>query len=433
MKVRFMIIAIAVAVLVPFICCYTAAIPDIDTESAILVDFETGQVLFEKDADREKTFPASTTKIMTAILALENGEPIQIMTASQAAVNDIGKDGMNIGIMAGEELRLYDLLNAMLVRSANETANIIAENICSSRQEFIDLMNIRAEELGAVNTNFMNPCGAHNENHYTTARDMAIIARHAMSIPEFREIVARKEYNMPPTNKHDTWGIPLYTTNKLLSADTGDLYNITGIKTGYTAPAGFCLVSSAQNDKDTELISVVFGVKNEKASENVYLYSKQLLEYGFNNFTNQTLVIPHEVIKEAVPVANSKNDVTINLIASDHLSCLLPVDKEEWNLNTTEFIHDNIEAPLNRGDELGYIEYSRNGVTLGRVGLVSSTSVEKYEEPAAFEKVVNTESDNPVLIIALKVCLLAVILFFILRIIMKSISRKVNKRRKNHI
>jgi len=211
-------------------------------------------------------------------------------------------------------------------------------------------------------------------------------------------------------------------------------YNsITGIKTGYTAPAGFCLVSSAQNDEDMELISVVLGVKNEMASENVYLYSQQLLEYGFNNFAYQTLVIPHEVIKEAVPVADSKDDATINLIASDYLSCLLPVDKEEWNLNTTEFINENIEAPVNRGDELGYIEYSRNGVTLGRVGLISSTSVGKYEEPAAFEKVVNTKSDNPMLITTLKILVPAIILFFILRIILRLISRRVNTRRKNRI
>lgn len=187
----------------------------IEAESCILIDSRTGQVLYSQNADKSGIYPASTTKIMTAIVALENADLDHVMTASQAAINDIGEGGMNIGIMAGEKICFIDLLNAMLVCSANEAANIIAENVASSREEFISMMNKRATELGALNTNFVNTCGIHNSKHYTTARDMAIIARHAMTIPTFREIVKKDHYDMPITNKHEKWNT-LYTTNKFL-------------------------------------------------------------------------------------------------------------------------------------------------------------------------------------------------------------------------
>lgn len=164
---------------------------NIDSSSYILIDSKSGQVLYEHNADARR-YPASTTKMMTAIVALENAELDRMMTASLEAVNDIGKDGMNIGIMAGEQIDLERLLQALMISSANETANIIAENISGTRKDFMDLMNKRVAEIGAVNTHFTNPCGAHDKNHYTTARDLAAIARHGMTIPKFRELAKEK-------------------------------------------------------------------------------------------------------------------------------------------------------------------------------------------------------------------------------------------------
>jgi len=419
MKVRLLIISTIMVVFTivfiayPSVACYGLSFPNIDAEAAILIDYKTGQTLYEKFPDRQRIYPASTTKIMTAILALEKGAHDQIMTASKAAIRDIGKDGMNIGIMPGEKIYLNDLLNAMLVRSANEAANIIAENICSSREEFVKLMNKRAVELGALHTHFKNPCGAHEENHYTTARDMSIIARHAMSIPEFREITAKKEYIMPETNKHDNWGIPLQSTNKLLNIDTGSLFHITGIKTGYTAPAGFCLVSSAENPEGTELICVVLGVKNRNANENVYKYSKQLLEFGFSEFDVQNIVIPNQIMVRNIPVENSKDNESIDLMSSDFLYSLLPVDKNDWNLAAEKFINTDIGAPVNRNDRLGYVEYSRNGTFLGRIDLISTTSVDMNEE---------SNPPRTVFFKIIKISALIILLFMI--------SRRYNKNRK---
>jgi len=271
--------------------------PSIPDGVYILIDASTGEVLAEHDADRQKMFPASTTKIMTAILAIEMGKMDQVMTASAAAINDIGKDGSNIGILPGEEMTMEELLKALLICSANESANIIAENLCPTRQDFVDLMNKKAAELGAVNTHFANPSGMHDENHYTTAEDMAKIARYAMTLEEFRNIAKMKSYTPNPTNKHTVykedgstgkiggtvWPPVLYTTNKLMQYDDGKSgFIIDGIKTGYTGPAGYCLVTSATSteDKDMQLISVVMGMKSPGSQTAIRTFTKQLLEYG---------------------------------------------------------------------------------------------------------------------------------------------------------
>ncbi|GAE90587.1 D-alanyl-D-alanine carboxypeptidase family protein [Acetivibrio straminisolvens] len=214
---------------------------DINARAYILIDSKTGQVLAEYNPDF-KTYPASTTKIMTAILALELGDLDQIMTVNQSAIDDIGPGGMHIGLLPGEQLELRYLLDALLVRSANETAYVIAENLCSSRQEFYNLMNEKAKELGATNTNFLNPCGIDNgekgKNHLTTARDLAKISQYAMTIPQFREIVQKTIIKIPPTNKHSEEVI-VGTTNRLLlyekSRYKSEYFSkVTGIKTGYT-------------------------------------------------------------------------------------------------------------------------------------------------------------------------------------------------------
>lgn len=361
---------------------------NIDAGAYILIDASNGQVILEHNADVKRQYPASTTKIMTAIVALENGSLDQVITASQEAVYDIGKDGMNIGIMAGEKLTMKDLLNALLISSANETANIIAENICSTRQEFIDLMNKKAAELGAVDTHFTNTCGYHDDDHYTTARDLAIIAQYAMSIPEFREIAGKTRYTLPPTNKHNTWGTLPYT-NKLFDYKSDYYEKVTGIKSGYTDPAGHNLVSSAINKDGVELLSVIMGVRNGTSSQNVFTYSRELLEYGFKNFSYQTVEEPGRVVK-SVNVAGAEGDPLLDIVTKDGLVCLLPNDPDEHNIKKTEYITDSLTAPVNEGNILGFIEYERDGVPLGRVYLTASRTI----EPA---KTVESNSSNNLL------------------------------------
>lgn len=400
---------------------------DITAESSILIDAMSGRVLFEKDANRKGMFPASTTKIMTAILALEIGDPDQIMTASQAAVDDIGKDGSNIGIMAGEQIKMQDLLKALLITSANETANIIAENISPTRQEFVDLMNNKAKELGAMDTHFVNPCGSHDPDHYTTASDLAKIARYAMTIPGFREIVNMKSFQMPPTNKHDSWPV-LATTNKLMQSDKSELYEINGIKTGYTVPAGFNLVSSAVNSGGMELISVVMGVRDDAAKDNVRIFSKELLDYGFNNFSLVTFQKDNTVYR-SVDVEDAEDTVPLDLVTKGGVSSVLPNDRSKWDFKEIPHINSDISAPVNEGDKLGFVDYRINGESIGKVELVASKSV-KQKPQAVVTGRLKELLDMTVVRVALAVMVL-VIFFMILRSVLRFVSRRMNARRLN--
>jgi D-alanyl-D-alanine carboxypeptidase/D-alanyl-D-alanine carboxypeptidase (penicillin-binding protein 5/6) len=398
-----------------------------EAQSCILIDSKTGQILYEKNSDQKGLFPASTTKIMTAILAIEMGNPEQLMTASLAAVNDIGKDGMNIGIMAGEEIKLENLLEALMIRSANETANIIAENLCAKRSDFVELMNKKAQELGALDTHFANPCGAHDDNHYTTASDLAKIARYGMSLPKFRELASRKNFQMLPTNKHSEWPVLATTNNLLLKGSGSDLYSINGIKSGYTVPAGHCLVSSAANDLGMELIAVVLGVKNDGAKNNVVKYSRALFEHGFKNYALQNIITEGEVIQH-VAVANAKDSSGIDLITRSGLDGILPLEKSQWGIERKVDLKPYIQAPVSKGETLGQLEFTRNGVSMGAVDLIAAAPVDPvidYEVKQATKEVMANSLFKKVLVIAASV----LTFFILLRFALRKISRKLRLKR----
>lgn len=393
-----------------------------NADSCILIDSKTGMVLYSKDPDRQRVYPASTTKIMTAILALEKGSLDQVMTASQAAINDIGKDGAHIGIMAGEEIRLENLLEAMLIRSANETANIIAENISPTREKFIELMNSRAKELGAENTQFTNTCGAHDGEHYTTASDLAKITRHAMTLPKFREIVAKKQFLMPPTNKHAEWPV-LASTNNLLKYTESDLYTINGIKTGFTVPAGQCLVSSAINSEGMELISVVLGVREYNAKNNIIAYSKSLLDYGFENYALKNLIEPGAFV-DSIAVENSLDDEKVQAVSRQAVRCISPPGTEQWQIEKKVVINPSLKAPIAKGDVLGYIEFSAKDTVLGKSELLASSDV--AAKPGADAPGQSASARGASILGRVIIYTSIVLLFFgALRITLRCISRRV--------
>jgi D-alanyl-D-alanine carboxypeptidase len=467
--------------------------PSLPQGSYILIDAATGDVLAEQNSDSKK-YPASTTKIITAILALEMGDLNQVMTASLAAINDIGKDGSNIGIMAGEQMKMGDLLKALMISSANETANIIAENLCPTRDEFVDLMNKKAVELGAVNTHFENPCGAHEDNHYTTPADLAKIARYAMTIPEFRDIVKMTYYSLPSTNKHrspnpdsssttepaaegdasgeeanngdlsggtgtanntaggtgangnaapgsgsssaDTqggsgqdnrqlWPARMVTTNKLLQYyNDSPNYVIDGVKTGYTGPAGYCLVSSATaNDSGLELIAVVMGLTGSEWQKGIRTFSKSLLEYGFNNFKTVTL-IDKDTTYRSVAVEDAKDETPLHLVTDNKITCLLPAGYDTSKIEEKAEILDVISAPVNKGDIIGSVEFTKDGKSLGKINLLASRSVEMKTNAVIKSKFLEFFK-NPA---ATAVCII-IPAFIILRIVLRTISRRRKSRR----
>ena len=388
-----------------------------DAQAYILIDVKTGMVLCEKNAD-DRLYPASTTKILTAIVALEKGDLNQTMKASKEAVRDIGMDGMNIGISPGEELLMEDLVSAMLIQSANETANILAENLAPARSDFIDMMNNRAKELGATNTHFTNPSGMHDNEHYTTARDLSVLARHAMTLPKFREIVAKDSYMMNVTNMHKKWDM-LYATNRLLSQTSDYFSKVTGIKSGFTSQAGFNLVSSAINNDGMELIAVVLGETDHPQSK-VVSDSKELLEHGFKDFAIQKLTEAGQAIK-SVTVSGAKDGMNVDLITESEFGCVLPVDKNEWKVTAIENIIPGIQAPIQKGDVLGYIEYERSGIKLGKVDLVAAGPVDE-----------SITAENSLFISIVKTVFGFVLFFVFLRLVLRTVSRSLKARKRRN-
>ncbi len=413
---------------------------DIDAAAYILMDAKTGSVLYEYQPDL-RLRPASTTKIMTALVALKKGDMNQIMTASNEAVVDIGIGGMNIGIMAGEQMKLSDLMHAILIASANEAANIIAENVYSTREEFVAEMNNIAVEVGAKNSTFTNPCGIDeyekDANHFSTARDLALIAKACLTYDTFREIIKEPQLNMlPSTNKHDKWNV-LNSTNKMLGKsynygpDTGDdrnQFTVIGMKTGSTMRAGANFVGTAVNKDGLELISVIMGVNNQPG-RTVFDFTETLLRAGYENYSYQMVIDRNEIIKN-VQVQDASDDGKLDLVTNGKVEALLPNDKEERKKIKEDItIKQDLKAPIKKGDVLGNIIFTKDDIIIGTVDLVSSRTIDqnfKAKTKSFIAKAIKTSIFKYILI-----ALIVIICFFILRIILRTISRrrKYNRRK----
>ncbi len=348
---------------------------ELKSAAAILVDRGSGRVLYEKNAD-EKHYPASTTKIMTALLAIENLDPATVATASPVAV-DVDRDGSNMGILAGEELTVEQLLYGLLVHSANDAANVLAEQVSGSIEAFVEKMNARAADLSMTGTHFANPHGYHDDNHYTTARDLYLLADEAMDNELFAKIVATPTYVIPPTNKYKTER-NLTNNNSLINPMKGRKYlyaAATGIKTGHTSDAGNCLVASAEKD-GSSYICVVLDAPNINGINYSFQEPIELFDYGFENFKTQTISDVEEIMatKEVKWAAGGDQAV---LTAKEPLTALLPVSFDSSNLTKELSIPEEVKAPLAQGETVGTITYSYEGNQLGKIDLISKNEVKK--------------------------------------------------------
>lgn len=244
----------------------------ITADSAVAIDADTGEILFQKNAFQIKA-PASTTKILTAILAIESGRLEELVTVSKRAAA-VGES--SIYLRTHDQLVLSELVHGALIKSGNDACVAIAEHLSPSEDEFVGMMNFKAQLLGAYNTTFYNTNGLPHRSHLTTAYDLAIIARYALQNPIFSKIVSTKEYTLQWTTPSSRT-VYIRNTNKLLWTFPG----ATGVKTGTTNQAGNCLVASAKQDNH-HIISVVLN------SQNRYGDAQKLLEYGFQIKENQT-------------------------------------------------------------------------------------------------------------------------------------------------
>ncbi|MBQ9931785.1 MAG: D-alanyl-D-alanine carboxypeptidase [Firmicutes bacterium] len=315
--------------------------PQISAASAILIEVSTGKVLYEKNA-REKSWPASITKIMTALLGIESGDVKRVVPVAEDAV---GTEGSSIYLKDGEKIAMEDLLYGMMLRSGNDAAMAVAAAAAPSIDEFVVQMNQRAQEIGALDTHFMNPSGLHDEAHYTTAYDMALIAREAMKNPVFREIAAAKEWNADregedPYNHFEN-------KNKVVYQYEGG----TGIKLGYTQIAGRTLVASSCRD-GMEVICVVLNDPNW--FEDAYA----LMDFAYANW-EMVKVMDGGGPLLAIPVERGEKD---HVQAGLSGPVFLPVRKEETlELELRYDIPEKVAAPTSRWQEAGSLEFWTEG------------------------------------------------------------------------
>ena len=356
--------------------------PDILAKAALLVDANTGTVVYAK-GEHEELYPASLTKIMTALLTLEAIDAGKLsmdqeLTATATALEGLSSDGSSAGIKVGETMSVRNLLYCMLVVSANEACDILAEAVSGSVSAFVAAMNAKAADLGCENTHFVNPNGLHDPQHYTSAWDMYLITKAAMEYPDFMTICDTAAYTVPATNLNAER--TLYTTNHLLSNWRVIGYRNTeahGIKTGTTDAAGHCLVSSAMRGS-LHFISVILGADRvvENGVGNIRSFSEttRMFNYGFDNFTYKTIVEEKEVIQE-VPVSLSKMDhVTVH--PAKDIEVLLPKVLGAGDLERTITLEEPVEAPVEKGQKLGTMTLSYDGVTYATVDLLASFDVE---------------------------------------------------------
>ncbi|MGE5328423.1 MAG: D-alanyl-D-alanine carboxypeptidase family protein [Deltaproteobacteria bacterium] len=391
--------------------------PSVDSPSIILIDSKTGQILYEKDANK-KLYPASITKIMTALLALEKCKLDDKVIASKNAVFSIEPGSNTASFQPDEELTVEQLLYALMLNSANESANILAEHIGGSIQGFADIMNARAKELGAVNTHFVTPNGLHKDDHYTTAYDMALIARQAMAIPKFREIVSTVKYNMPPTNKYPKTDKVFLNSNKLINSTNENYYKYaTGIKTGYTVKAGHTLVASAFNN-GIELIAVSLNSRIGGGKLQNYTDSTNLFDYAFKNYKITEVVKAGSLVKQ-FSIKNAKKDAQLQVGAQTGVSFITPLDSEDY-YTVNEVIRKDITAPIIKNTNVGYIEYLINGKVVGKTNVIALNNIEEYK-PFAFVKIV-----YKILIAIIIIAVSALLILILMMIIwMKVQHRKI--------
>lgn len=355
----------------------------VKAKGALLIDLNTGAAVYEKDAHKE-LYPASLTKIMTALLtldAIDAGKLTldQSITVSSSALEGLSADGSSAGIKAGEVLTVEQLLYCMLVVSANEACDVLAEAVSGSVSAFVEQMNAKATELGCENTHFVNPNGLHDPQHYTSAWDLYLMTRAAMEYDEFMTICDTADVVIPATNlspeRH------LYTTNNLLSSWRVIGYRnreAHGIKTGSTTEAGHCLVSSAARGS-LHFLSVVLGAErvetNGVGDLQSFSETTRLFNWGFENFSYQTVLKSDEVLKEVeVSLSRKVNYVTVH--PAQDLVVLLPKDVAAEDLERTLVLQTPVEAPIQEGDVLGTVELSHDGKVYGKVDLLALNDVE---------------------------------------------------------
>lgn len=358
----------------------------LESEAALIMESSTGKVIYEKNG-YQKRYPASTTKILTAILAIEHCNLDETATASEFAITSIPSGYTTANIQIGETLSIHDLLYVLMLQSANESAVILAEHVSGSQEAFSDLMNQKAAELGCKNSHFVNPNGIHNKDHYSTAYDLALITNYAMQNETFREIVQTTSFTLPATSAYPAESRTFMNTNNLIIPDYRDKSDnyyyeyATGVKTGYTSEAKNCLVSTAEKN-GIQYVSVVLGASisytDNGSVSHRYVDTISLFNYAFDNFSFRKLKSENNNIK-TIEIENAKKDSKkLDLLIASDITALVSIDNKNTEIEPEIILNEDLKAPISKGDIVGTISYTVEDLCY-TTDLIAANDVQEYK------------------------------------------------------
>ncbi len=348
-----------------FSLCMSAYATEISAKGAVLLEADSGRVIFEKNKDLVLPM-ASTTKIMTALVTLENAKCDEIVTIEPCMT---GIEGSSIYLKAGEELSVEELLYALMLESANDAAVALAYHVAGGIPEFAELMNEKAESLGLQSTHFENPHGLDSDAHFTTAYELGVIAAYAMKNPDFKRIAATYKKIIPA--RGESYERLLINHNRLLRSYKGAI----GVKTGFTKKCGRCLVSCSEREGVT-LVCVTLNDPNDWQDHT------RLLDYGFSRLESVTLSKKHGYTVELNAINGDKSSFLAETL--DDLSITL--DRDNINISATLEAQHLIPAPIKAGDVVGQIVFYNDGIKINSVPLYAKENVDAISYKKSFLK-----------------------------------------------
>lgn len=404
---------------------------EVNAEGVLLASLDTGDVLYTKNIEK-RLYPASLTKVMTALLVLENTPDLDstVITVSYEAIHMLDGTGSSVGgLKEGEQLTARQALYYLLMASANECANALAEHYGGTVAEFVGKMNLKAQELSMNSTHYVNAHGLHDVEHYTTVADMYLLMKQVMKYDAFREITATTRYQMPATNKQGAR--TLVTTNFLQdknNAVSSSLYYpyAKGVKTGYTDEAGRCLISTASKNGYNYLIILMNSPVRGANGGTVWYHfsdSELLYEWAFNNFEYKT------VASESAPVAEARVELCwdtdhVPLMLEGGLSAILPKDADTSTIQIKpEIYKESFDAPIEKGEVLGTADIFYAGESLGTINLVAGDTLKANMvlKAARYLKKAVTSTVFKIVIVAI---VLAIVVFILMIILMNRGRRR---------
>lgn len=424
--IPYILMALLLINLAPITSLAATEPPAIIAETAIVIDANTGKVLYDKNMNDQR-YPASTTKVITALLALDNLDLSKTVTIDAETPFT---EGSRVYLLEGERVIVEQILYALLLESANDAAVALGKEIAGSIPAFAEMMNQKAVELGAKNTNFVNPNGLHDDNHLSTAYDLAMIAKEAMKNEKFRELVTTYRYVIPATNMQETRY--LYNTNRLIYDEitkvtvngaqrTAKYEGSTGIKTGYTSKAGGCLIAGAKRG-DTELISVVM----KSTDEGRFADSIALLDYAFDNYKSVKVMDEDTVLGEIQVKRGAINRVEV--VAGETGYTTLPVEASSSLANTKVILDKKVRAPVESGQKVGVVEIYE-GETL--VGSIDAIAASEIAEGGVLSIIGISDNTAKVIERIFASILILIVLLFAVYVILK--RRQIRKRRQRRL